>query len=186
VEFGDVQGEPSLTASDDMSVLLLTGTVATGKTTIAVEIGEMFPPARAIICIDLDKLGWGFIPDAPRDRIFQLRVDNLAAIWPNVRSAGFRHVVLSGAIETAEALEHVRQAIAPSQLTVVRLVTPPTMLESRLRRRDAGRLLEDHLAMLPTIERAMDRANIGDVRVTNDERSPREVALEILERIGWA
>jgi hypothetical protein len=68
---------------------------------------------------------------------------------------------------------------------VVRLVTPPTLLDARLRGRDAARLLEDHLAIMPALRRSMDESRLEDFRVVNDERSPREVATEVLEQIGW-
>jgi adenylylsulfate kinase-like enzyme len=172
--------------NDGISVLLLTGTIASGKTTIAAEIGEILLPARSIICIDLDQLGWAFIPDAPNDRILRLRTDNLTAIWANLHSAGFRHVVISAAISTANELRLIREAIDESRLTVVRLVASPALLEERLRRRDAGRRLEDHLETLPVLDRVMDGSNLEDFRVTNDQRSPRDVAMEVLETIGWA
>ena len=168
-----------------MSVLLLTGTVAAGKTTVAGEIGEILPPERAIACIDLDQLGWAFIPGAPDERIFKLRTDNLAAIWPNLRSAGFEHVVISGAISTIEQRHDVHDAIGGAPLTVVRLVTSPSLLEARLRRRDAGRLLEDHLAIRPELERSLDQSGLADFRVSNDDRPPGEVAHEVLQRVGW-
>jgi adenylylsulfate kinase-like enzyme len=170
---------------DDMTVLLLTGTVATGKTTVAAEIGEILAPATAHVIVDLDRLAWGFIPDAPDETIRKLRTDNLAVIWPNLRSARLRHVVISGAIATTAELRQTRAAIGGSYLTVVRLVTSASLLETRLKRRDTGRLLEDHLAIMPLLERSMNQANLEDFRVTNDDRSPREVAMEVLERIGW-
>src|SRR5262245_3267413 len=116
---------------NDMSVLLLTGTIASGKTTIANEIAEILPPAKAVVAIDLDQLGWAYIPDAPEERILKLRMDNLAAIWPNIRSAGLRHVVISGAVYSDEALRLVRQVVGQSSLTVVRLVSSPQLLEKR-------------------------------------------------------
>ena len=172
--------------AEEMSVLLLTGTAATGKTTIAAEIGEILPPTRAIVVVDLDQLGWAYIPGASEDRIFKLRSDNLAAIWPNLRAAGFRHVVLSGAVATSEQLQLIRDAIAQARLTVVRLVTARTLLERRLRSRDAGRRLEDHLAIVWRLEGAIDESRLEDFRVVNDERSPREVAMDVLEKVGWA
>ena len=170
---------------DDVSVLLLTGTVASGKTTIAYEIAGGLPPAKAVVAIDLDQLGWAYIPDAPHETILKLRMDNLAAIWPNIRSAGLRHVVISGTVYTDETLQLVRQAVGRSQLTVVRLVSSPQLLERRLRRRDMGRRLEDHLAVMPEVERKLDQFKLEDFQVTNDERTPRDVAISILKRIGW-
>ena len=170
---------------DHMSVVLLTGTVATGKTRIAAEIAEILPPERSIACVDLDQLGWGFLPGVSADRILRLRIDNLAAIWPNLRSAGFRHVVISGAVSTPEELRLIREAIEPSDLTVVRLKTSPSLLESRLASRDGGRLFDAHLAIMPVLERSLDGANMQDVSVMNDARPARRVAMEVLEKVGW-
>ena len=170
----------------DPSVLLLTGTVATGKTTIANEIGEILPGrARSVVVVDLDQLGWGYLPGAPVDRVLRLRIDNLEAIWPNLRAAGFRYVVISGAITTLDALERVRTAIAGSALTVVRLLTPTDLLERRLRARDAGRLLDEHRTFAQVGEHELDRARIEDARVVNGESAPREVAHAVLVHMGW-
>jgi hypothetical protein len=133
----------------------------------------------------LTSLDGRFIPDAPEDRILRLRTDNLAAIWPNLRSAGIRNAVIAAAMSGPPELQLIRDAVDPSELTVVRLVTPPGLLEARLRRRDHGRLLEDHLAILPGLERSLDKSVLEHIRVTNDARSPREVAIAILKAIGW-
>jgi adenylylsulfate kinase-like enzyme len=170
---------------DEVAVLLLTGTVASGKTTIANEIAQILPPEKSIAAIDLDQLGWAYIPDASSEAILRLRMVNLAAIWPNIRSAGLRHVVVSGAVYSYEALELVRLAIVRSPLTVVRLLSPPQLREARLRARDSGRELVDHLSVMPEIDDQLDRSELEDFQVTNDERSPRSVATSILERIGW-
>lgn len=146
---------------DEASVLLLTGTVATGKSRIASEIGEILAGGtRPIVIIDLDQLGWAFIPEASSEQGLKLRVDNLAAIWPNLHSAGFRHIVISGAISTQKELHLIREAVGHAVLTVVRLITPPSLLEARLRGRDVGRLLDDHLAVMPTIARSLDQSRI--------------------------
>lgn len=170
---------------DPISVLLLTGGVASGKTTIAAEISEVLAGAgRSIITVDLDHLGWGFLPGSPDERIGKLRTDNLAAIWPNLREAGFDHVVVTGVIATEEALHPIREIVG-SSMAVVRLVTPLDLAEARLRRRDDGRLLADHLAIMPSLEDSLDRSTFEDVRIVNDDRSPREVAASVLERTGW-
>lgn len=117
--------------------------------------------------------------------MLKLRVDNLAAIWPNLHSAGFRHIVISGAISTQKELHLIREAVGHSVLTVVRLITPPSLLEARLRGRDVGRLLDDHLAVMPTIARSLDQSRIEDFRVMNDARPAGEVATRVLERVGW-
>ena len=170
--------------SDGPAVLILIGTVASGKTTIASEIGEALGEQdQPFILVDLDHLGLAFIPDAP-DRVMDLRIDNLEAIWPNVRAAGFRYVVLSCAPSTDD-LGRIRQVVRDSDVHVVRLITPPDLLEARLRRRDTGRLLTDHLEVMPKLERSLENAKLEDLRVRNDERPPRGVAASIIEQIGW-
>ena len=171
---------------DPISVLLLTGGVATGKTTIAAEIGEVLAGAgRSIVIVDLDHLGWGFIPDSREDLIEELRTDNLGAIWPNLQAAGFQQLVITGAVVTTATLASIREIVG-SSMVVVRVVTPPDLAEERLRQRDNGRLLDDHLAIMPSLEQSLDRSGLEDVRIDNDDRSPREVAASVLERIGWA
>lgn len=78
----------------------------------------------------------------------------------------------------------IRDAIGQSKLTVVRLVTPTPLLEARLSDRDVGRRLEDQLAILWRLVRALDQSELEGFRVVNDERSPREVTMEVLEWIG--
>jgi hypothetical protein len=47
-------------------------------------------------------------------------------------------------------------------------------------------LLADHLAAIPELDRMIERSKLEDFRVTNDQRSPGEVEMEVLETIGWA
>jgi hypothetical protein len=187
VDAGTVPCRPDTmpTMREDGSVLLLTGTVATGKTTIAEEIAEIIAEhGRPIVAVDLDQLGNAFSPVGD-DVVRTLRVENLSAIWPNLRTAGFSRVVLAAAVAAADELDPIRDAVRPATVTVVRLRTPRSLLEARLRRRDAGRRLEHHLEILPDFERILDEARIEDHRVENDGRPPREVANSVLEVVGW-
>lgn len=88
-------------------VLLLTGTVGAGKTTIAAEIndllGEHHVPNAAI---DLDALAWQRPPDGPWNEA--LTFENLAAIWPNYRRRGVTHLVLARVLEDRAELDRYR------------------------------------------------------------------------------
>src|SRR5262245_29142791 len=87
-------------------VLVLTGGIATGESTIAAEIGEILSgQGRSCIVIELDHLGWAYIPSDAGERVARLRADNLAAIWPNIVDAGIRFAIIAGALITAEAIE---------------------------------------------------------------------------------
>jgi adenylylsulfate kinase-like enzyme len=157
---------------DDGSVLLLTGTVGTGKTTIGAEIATILAERGSpIVVVDLDQLGMAFIPDGDGE-IRRLRIQNLSAIWPNLRSAGFSRVVLSATVAAADELDPIRDAVTPAIVTVVRLRTPPSVREARLNRRDSGHRLEHHLTIMPGIERTLDETRIEDHSVENEGRSP--------------
>jgi len=170
---------------EDGSVLLLTGTVATGKTSIAAEIATILAErGDAIVTVDLDQLAMGFLPGGD-DELRTLRMKNLSAIWPNLRAAGFSRVVLSGAVAANEELDPIRDVVKPVIVTVIRLRTSPSILEARLRRRDSGYRLEHHLTLMAGIERTLDATGIEDHSVENDARSPRDTADAVMKLVGW-
>jgi Cdc6-like AAA superfamily ATPase len=162
--------------------VLLTGTVGTGKSAVIMEIcdllGERGEKAAAI---DLDWLGWTTSVDDVDDLIAR----NLAAVWPNLRSAGVRYLALARVVPTPLVLDNLRKALPEVELEVVRLVVPLEVVESRLRRRDTGTELEEHLVEAAHFEDIIIRVNLEDHRVDNAGRSVREVALEILETVRW-
>ena len=165
--------------------LLLTGTIGSGKTAAAAEIGllleaEQLPSA----IVDLDWLGWVHL-GASFEGVEELIARNLAAIWPNLRSAGVGHLVLVRAIHRREAVDGLRRALPAAQFTVVRLVASGATVEERLRRRDTGPVLEEHLSQTVRMAEAMDRTALEDFQVENDGRAVSEVAAEILRRAGW-
>jgi hypothetical protein len=79
----------------------------------------------------------------------------------------------------------LRVAVPDADLTVVRLTGSPRTIEGRLRQRDSGQELEEHLGESMEMSRALDRAGLGDFAVANDDRSPKDVAREVLQRVGW-
>ena len=75
-------------------LLLLTGTVRVGKSTVAAaindELAERQIPNAAV---DLDALVWQWPPDSPWNH--RLMLDNLGAIWPNFVARRVTHLVLA-------------------------------------------------------------------------------------------
>jgi hypothetical protein len=165
--------------------LLLTGTVGSGKTVVAIEIGHLLEQqGKSAAVVDLDWLGW--LPmRSSAVTANELIARNLAAIWPNLREAGMRYAVLARAILGRDGLEGLRAAAPDAGLVVVRLTASPSTIERRLRKRDSGRELEEHLGESTEMSRVLDRAGLEDVAVASDDRSPGEVAREVLQRVGW-
>jgi dephospho-CoA kinase len=168
-----------------MQAVLLTGTVGSGKTAVATEMGVLLE-ASGVPCVvvDLDWLGWVHLPEGSRTPD-DLIARNLAAIWPNLLATGARHAVLTRGLLATERLDALRRAIPDADLTVVRLTAPPEVIEARLRRRDEGAVLEEHLEESGAMARAMEEAGIEDLIVENDRQPLREVAAEVLRRLGW-
>ncbi len=165
--------------------LLLTGTVGSGKTVVAIEIGRMLEQqGRSAAVVDLDWLGW-LHRRSSSVTADQLIARNLAAIWPNLREAGMTCAVLARAILGRDGLDALRVAVPQADLVVVRLTASPSTIERRLRRRDSGEELEEHLRDSIEMSRAMDREALEDIAVANDDRSPSDVAREVLQRVGW-
>ncbi len=164
--------------------LLLTGTVGSGKTVVAIAIGHLLErQGKSAAVVDLDWLGWLHLRSSAITAD-QLIARNLAAIWPNLREAGMGYAVLARAILGREALEALRVAVPGADLVAVRLTASSATIERRLRRRDSGQELEEHLRESVEMGRAMDREGLEDFTLANDDRSPGEVALEVLQHAG--
>jgi cellulose biosynthesis protein BcsQ len=168
-------------ATAAIPTLLLTGTVGSGKTVVAVEVGHLLEQqGKSTAVVDLDWLGWMHLRSSAVTAD-QLIARNLAAIWPNLREAGMRYAVLARAVLDCDGLDALRTAVADADFTVVRLTASPSTIERKLRRRDSGQELEEHMHE----SHAMDREALEDFTVANDDRSPEEVAKEVLQRVGW-
>ena len=134
--------------------------------------------------MDLDWLGWLHLRSSAISAD-ELIARNLAAIWPHLCEAGMHYAVLARAILAQDGLDALRSAIPDADLTVVRLTASPSTIEGRLRQRDSGEELAEHLRESLEMSQAMDRARLEDLAVPGDGRSPGEVAREVIQRLGW-
>ena len=106
---------------------------------------------------------------------------NLAAAWETFRQAGVEQIVLARALQSAGELEMIRGALPRVDVVPVRLTVSPSLQEQRLRVRDTGRELAEHLALLAGGEAPV----FEDTTVANDDL-PSAVAAEVLAAAGWA
>lgn len=167
---------------DGLRALLLTGVYGSGKSSVAVEIADILDRRReAYAVMDLDWLMW-FRSSSGEVDGHTMMLRNLAPLLENYRSVGVRSFILALSIDTGEKLETLRSTLG-MPLRVVRLTATLEEIRRRLGnditsgRQDDLRVAERWLA-------AGTGEGLEDLAVPND-RPPREVATDIVYRLGW-
>ena len=166
-------------------ILFLTGTLGSGKSVTAAEVGDLLGQrSMPHAIVDLDWLCW--VDVGPGFRAHdELGVRNLVAIWPNLRDAGARYLVLARALPRREPLDALRAAFPGTPLTVIRLEAAPETLEARLRARDSGHTLREHLTEVVEMTQILDRIAVEDEIIRTDGLSIERVAELAFEATGW-
>ena len=166
-------------------VLLLSGTVGVGKTTVLVELHDILSAAGvAHACIERDALAYSWPERGPFNR--EMLWENLASVWANFRRAGARRLAIGGVVEGAEDIAAYRRAVPGARVVVCLLVAAEATRAERLRAREVGAGLEWHLRRTVELQEIISRAGVHDFTVTNETGRPvREVALEVLAQAGW-
>ena len=167
----------------DTKVLILTGSMGAGKTTVLGEASDLLT-ARGVVhaVVDLDALSAAGLSDTA---CTQLTYENLSTVWSNFARAGVTRLLLAEAIETAEELSRIRAAIPDSNVVVCRLTAPVGRMQRRLRSREPGMLQQTFLARVRELDEVLTQARLEDFCVSNDDRLVTDVAVEVLQRAGW-
>jgi hypothetical protein len=177
------------------SVLLVTGTLGSGKTEVVREINEV-RRTRGLsnATIDLDWLGKGRPPiDPPQStwrygtRTADLQVANLRVMWPNYTQLGISRLLLAGVIDSRQHLMGILDAVDAQDFIVCRLTAPTAELRARIRRRELGVAHDFILRYSREVDAHLDALNIASMTVLNDDStSITAVAEKILADSGWA
>ena len=172
---------------DRIPALIVSGTVGAGKTTIAEEISVLFEELSIRhLWLDLDALAQVY-PRSPDDPYNQrLMFANLAAVWVNVKPRAPEYVVMACVVESPEELPLYKAAIPEADFTVVRVIASSTTIEPRLHGREVGLYFDTMWARSQELAGILDATAIEAFTVNNDGRPVREVAIEVLTKLGWA
>jgi len=166
-------------------VLLITGPVGVGKSTIAAEAAWLLRQAdvpHALIDLDRIEQCWPVPADDPWNERVSHR--NLACMWANFRQAGADRLIFARVLETRSLLRRVTAAVPGAQVTVVRLRAPLAVLQERIRSREAGDP-DWFLGAAAHTAEVFERAQVEDHLVDNENRPAAVVAEEVLHRVGW-
>lgn len=134
-----------------------------------------------VAAIDLDWLGWASGALVPVDELIS---SNLALVAANYQGAGIERLVLARALVTPVSLAAIVPALPGWKLTVVRLEAPRATIEARIRARDSGAELEEHLGQMDEMTMRTNTVALDAPVVVNDG-SLRDAALEAIRLAGW-
>lgn len=170
-----------------LPVLLITGPVGVGKSSVLSEMEDLLRAAGVrFAAVELDGLSHCHPPTPDDDRFrTKLTFRNLAAIWRSFRAAGAARLIVSRVLESRRELVRYRRAIPGADVTVVRLRASVPTLRERAKRREIGLGRAWHLRRAVELARAMDLARVEDALVETDGRTVNAIAREILDRTGW-
>jgi hypothetical protein len=190
----DDSGPELLTApGTDGDVLLVCGATGVGKSAAAFDVYlRKLRAGIAAAYLDLDQIGFMSPVPANDPGGHRLKARNLADLWRTFHAAGARCLILSGPVPDKRAAAGYSGALPGARVTVCRLHAGPAELARRISRRGQGLnswtqpgdpLLnqpEAHLRLAAAESaaeaEALERSDLGDLRIYTDGRTVPEVA----------
>ena len=175
-----------MAAEHGIPLLIVTGPVGVGKTTVAYEVSKLLAAAELPhACIDMDTLRSCY-PAPAGDRFnVALGLRNLAAVWANCRAAGAAYLIVADVIESRDELQGYREAVPGAAISVVRLGATLSTLTGRVTQREVGSSRDWHLLRAAELAAQMDRDQVEDIVVDTDGRTIAEIARDVAELGSW-
>lgn len=170
----------------ETKVLILSGPVGVGKTSVAHEMFDHLSDRdipHAIIDLDALGISWPFGADDPYNERMALR--NLAAIWANFAASGVDRAVIARVVEDRADLTAYAEAIPEAEIQVCRLTADLDVLRERVGRRELGSSYENLVRRSAELAESLERSGPTDFTVRTDGRKLSEIALEALTKAGW-
>ncbi len=167
-------------------LLQIAGPAGVGKTTLGWEISVQLRQAGvAHVVLDSDELDRAWpLSDSERE---SLNRANLSAFWANASALGQSRLILVGVFLRPDAdRDWIARALPHASLTRVVLEASDAELERRLRTREIGSGFVDQLRRtLDQAHQFRDRRRRGEDVVITEGREVRDLAREVIERVGW-
>jgi hypothetical protein len=166
------------------SLLIITGGMGVGKTSVLGEASDVLTlqhiPHAAI---DVDALGLACLPTATGNDEVMYR--NLRSACNNYASLGVTRFLLARALENRAELDLCRGIVSAANTVVCRLTADIETMEQRVKMRESGVLQRAYVARVAELNVILDRARLEDFTITSENRSPTDIAHEMLLKAGW-
>jgi Adenylylsulphate kinase len=165
-------------------VLFIGGRSGVGKSSVAFELHAQLAALRVKHCvIEGDSLDLAF----PHPREHRLAERNLAAIWENYRTLGYRRMIYTNTVSVRFTRELSAAMGDEPRITAVLLTATDETSSARLSGRIQGSDLQEHLDRSHAAARELDLLTPPWVhRHATDNRSVKDIAADLLPLTGWA
>ena len=158
--------------------LVLTGGLGAGKTSVGVEVGEILSAlGTPVSVVDLDQLCWTAPAAWSGMAVDDVLFGALAAILPVHAAAGVQHLVLPRLVRSRAELAHLRAALGEASVVVVELTAKESTRAERLRGRDSGSTLDEHLDEVGSL---LPEPDVADHVLVTDGLSVEQAAAEVV------
>lgn len=155
-----------------------------GKTAVLGEASDILAQRQIVhAAIDLDVLGLAHLPSAARSD--GVMYDNLRSVCRNYAVIGVQRFLVARAIEDRAQLELCREIIPAPNNAVCRLTASIETMKRRVQMRNLGISQREYVTRVERLNVILDRAQLEDFAVVNENRSLTDVALEMLINAGW-
>lgn len=173
-----------ITMSAMESLLIITGTMGAGKTTVLDEASDILT-VQGIhhAAIDLDALGLAHLPPATSSH--KAMYANLQSVCANYSSLGIKRLLLARAIEDRAELELCKSIVSATNTVVCRLTASIETMQQRIQQRELGISSRHYAARVAELNEMLDRAQLENFTLTNQNRPLTDVAHELLLKAGW-
>ena len=166
------------------SLLIITGTMGAGKTSVLGEASDILAlQGITHAAIDLDALGLAYLPSAAGSDA--VMYGNLRSVCENYASLGVRRLLLARAIGDRAELELCSGVVSASTTVVCRLTASIEAMEQRLRLQESRVSQRGYVARVAELTTILDREQLENFTITNEKRPLTDVAHELLVKAGW-
>ncbi|MGC2247030.1 MAG: hypothetical protein WA609_10555 [Terriglobales bacterium] len=165
-------------------MLIITGTMGAGKTSVLGESSDLLSRRHiAHAAVDVDALGLAQLPSGAANDAAMY--GNLESVCKNYAALGVQRIILARAVETRADLERCREIVPAERTVVCRLTAAIRTMEQRVTIRETGVLQPEFVARVAALNAILERAQLEDFSVINENRPLTDVAVEMLTKARW-